>query len=151
AEERARLRRERLALGPVGVPAHGVVNPAAGFPPQGAMLPPGLVPAVADSMPQRFVPTGYGQPPPVSGPSYGPPAYGYASAPPGPALPPPGYGQPPPGYGQPPLGYGQPLPYGAVPYVASPYGPQPYQLVMVPPRIRWSRRQRTAAVLSSWV
>ncbi|GAA1424135.1 hypothetical protein [Agrococcus citreus] len=136
AEERARLRRERLALGPVGVPAHGVVNPAAGFPPQGAMLPPGLVPAVADSMPQRFVPSGYGQP----APGYGPPAYGYPQVAPG-------YGQPLP-YGAGPYGAG---PYGAGPYGASPYGAQPVQLVMVPPRIQWTKRQRTAAILSSWV
>lgn len=142
AEERARLRRERLALVPMGMPVHGVVNPAAGFPPQGAMLPPGLVPAVADSMPQRFVPSGYAQP-----------AYGGAQPSP--------YGAGPHGavpYGAVPYGavpysavpYGA-VPYGAGPYAGSPYGPPPYQLVVLPPRIRWSRRQRTAAILSSWV
>src|SRR5690606_24220361 len=106
------------------------------FPPQGAMLPPGLVPAVAESMPQRFVPSGYYQP----APGYGPPAFGYPQVAPG-------YGQPLP-YGAVPYGAG---PYGASPYGASPYGAQPVQLVMVPPRIQWTKRQRTAAILSSWV
>ncbi|MGM1029018.1 MAG: hypothetical protein ACQEWM_03985 [Actinomycetota bacterium] len=143
AEERARLRRERLALGPVGVPALGVVNPAAGFAPQGAMLPPGLVPAVADSMPQRFVPSGWGQPgmqqPPLPY-GYGHPAYG-----------PHAYGQPV-AYAQPV--YGAPGAYGsAVAYMPSPspYGPPHPQLIMLPPRIRWTKGQRTAAILSSWV
>lgn len=161
AEERARLRRERLALGPV-LPAQGVMNPAAGFAPQGAMLPPGLVPAVADSMPQRFVPTGWGQPgmPPPGphgpygaepggyGQPYGSPAYGQQA---------PGYG-PPAHYGAAPYGaapygaipYGA-APYGAMPYAQTPYGPQPYpQILLLPPRIRWTKRQRAAAILSSW-
>ncbi|MGC5076227.1 hypothetical protein [Agrococcus sp. DT81.2] len=141
AEERARLRRERLALGPVIVQPQVVANPAAGLAPQGAMLPPGFVPAVAESMPQRLVPSGFGQPPygqppsgqlgdglsPYAQPAYGPPAYGA-----------PAYAQP---------GYGMPS-YGAQP----PYGLPVYpQVVMLPPRIRWSKRQRAAALLSSWV
>lgn len=115
AEERARLRRERLALGPVMLPAQAVANPAAGFAPQGAALPPGLVPAVAESMPQRLVPNG-AHPPPYGQPRHGPPGYGAAP-----------YGQP---------LYGQPA-----------YPP----VLLLPPRIRWTKRQRSAALLSSWV
>ena len=143
AEERARLRRERLALGPAMVPTQAVANPGAGLPPLGMMLPPGLAPAVAESMPQRLAPgewvqpgsaAGFGRPAHAAGP-YGSPAHGH-----------PVYGQP--VYGQP--AYGQPG-YGAT-SSAPPYGPpvQP-QVVMLPPRIRWSKRQRAAAILSSWV
>ncbi|MGY3127361.1 hypothetical protein ACVWW9_000860 [Agrococcus sp. UYP33] len=138
AEERARLRRERLLLQPP-VGAQGVVNPAAGFAPSGAMLPPGLMPAVADSMPQRLAPQqqAYGHP-------HGAAPYG---ANPYPA----------PAYAAGPYGAG---PYAAAPYAPVAHAPGPYapagygpypQLVLVPPRIRWTKRQRSAALLSSWV
>lgn|GEM_PF-3043964 len=126
AEERARLRRERLLLqSPVG--GQGVANPAAGFAPSGAMLPPGLMPAVADSMPQRLAQQqqAYGHPHSIA--PYGANPY------PAPAAGPYGAG-----------------PYGAGPYPPAGYGPYP-QLVLVPPRIRWTKRQRSAALLSSWV
>lgn len=148
AEERARLRRERLALAPVMVPAQAVANPAAGFAPQGAALPPGLMPAVAESMPQRLVPNGWAQP----GDSYGAgpyPALAAHGAPPGGYPPPYGqlrYGHP---YGQPQYG---PPSYGATPYGQPLYGRPAYPpVLLLPPRIHWTKRQRSAALLSSWV
>ncbi|WP_354257920.1 hypothetical protein [Agrococcus sp. UYP10] len=179
AEERARLRRERLLLQPP-VGGQGVANPAAGFAPSGAMLPPGLMPAVADSMPQRLAPQQptHGQDPhgvtpyganPYPAPAYAAGPYGagpYGAGPYG-AGP---YGAGP--YGAGPYGAGPyaaapyaAAPYAAAPYAAAPYapvayaagpyppaGPEPYpQLVLVPPRIRWTKRQRSAALLSSWV
>lgn len=46
-------------------------------------------------------------------------------------------------------------PYAAGPYAAGPYAAGPYAtiqpVVPLPPRIRWTKRQRAAALLSSWV
>ncbi|MCH1881831.1 hypothetical protein [Agrococcus sp. ARC_14] len=176
AQDRARARKARLGLG--GARPQQVENPGVGMP--GQILPPGLMPAMAESMPQRFVPAGWQvqnpaaapQPQPYGAAPYGAAPYGaapygaapygqapygaapYGAAPYGTAP----YGQAP--YGQAPYGqapYGQapygPAPYGALPYGAVSYGAAPYQpqAPMLPPRIPWTGRQRSAAVLSSWL
>ncbi|GEK79932.1 hypothetical protein [Agrococcus baldri] len=148
AHDRAQARRARLGL---GAPAAAVTNPGAGMP--GQLLPPGLVPAVAESVPQRFVPVGWQTPygaAPYGAAPYGAVAYGAAP-----------YGVDP--YGVAPYGV---APYGVAPYGVAPHGaarygqPQyappyapPYAAVppMLPPRLAWSRRQRSAALLSSWL
>ena len=145
AEERERMRRARLGL---GAPApSGVANPAAGMP-GGRLMPSGLVPAVAESMPQRFVPAGwpqdsyggrvyggapYGTAPhdtaPYGANPYGTDSYGTAPAATGPYLPASGGAQPMPGgalpYGAFPAAY----PSGAYPsgaYPSGAYAPGPY-------------------------
>lgn len=133
-------------------PPPGVVaNPAAGMPGAStaptAMLPPGLAPAVADAMPQRFVPVAWQQaaPPPPSPQSAWPPPTGAQAWPQQPWSAPPG-----------PQGW---APQPAQPWTQAAWVPpgawpqQPQQLVLQlppPPRIRWSGRQRAAAILGSW-
>ncbi|MEV7528463.1 hypothetical protein [Agrococcus sediminis] len=168
AAERARLRRERLSMpGMVGAGSvvHGSVvsgafvpgaappvpNPAAGMAGGARVMPPGLVPAVADSMPPRLVPQQWG-------PQPGPYGMVYGGAP---------YGTPPTGPQQGTFAVataahagqqGQPGPYGAAPYPTGPSSPGPYgagpyppaPVFIVPPRIRWTTPQRRAAILGSW-
>ncbi|WP_206447758.1 hypothetical protein [Agrococcus sp. KRD186] len=178
AQDRARARRARLGLGGQEH-EQAVANPGAGMP--GQLMPPGLMPAVAESMPQRLVPTGWQQPAahrqhvqpmgPYPGPPPRPAPYAAnpsAVAPYGPA---PGaapaqpraiYEQLYPGLPYPGTVGTSPIvayPAGAAPAYAS--GPYPYMqpvayapgsyAPMLPPRVAWSRRQRSAALLSSWL
>lgn len=138
ARDRARARRERFGLG--GAPAQQVANPGVGMP--GQLLPPGLAPAYAEAMPQRFVPAGWqvqnpaaGMPfggAPVVGPGptaahpAGPGASGPAGYAPTPQLGGPQYGPAPYGTAQHAPGPHGALPYGAVPYGAVSYGAAPY-------------------------
>jgi hypothetical protein len=179
AEDRARMRRARLGLMTAAPPmATGVPNPAAGLPAGPFAPPPGMLPAVAETVPQRFAPASwsayggrtyggapYGQPagaqPAGSSTAY---PYPYAAGGPYPAA----AGSSPvatsayPGSARPyPYGVG-PYPYGAGPYPYSvapapfpqpmPYGAGPYPAaLLLPPRIVWTKRQRSAALLSSWL
>jgi hypothetical protein len=183
AQERARMRRERAALGPAVVQT--VANPGAGSP-GGAALPPGMRPAIAASMPSRLVPPQW-QPGPY-GMVYGGAPYGqpvaadpagwspgpdpqtahpqgpypqhpsYAQPMPGQYPQHPGYAQPMPGpYPQHP-GYARPMPgpYPQGPYWQGPYAPgggsaPPMPVLLLPPRITWSGKQKRVALLSSWI
>lgn len=152
AQERASARRARLGLGVQQ--QQSVVNPGAGMP--GQFMPPGLMPAVAESMPPRFVPAGWQQsvaygpypgqlPPAAAGlPNPAPPVTGPYS--PAYAAHPHPYGAA--GYG--PAAYGAPS-YGVAAYGAPAYGQPMQPMVFVAPRITWSSRQRSAALLSSWL
>ncbi len=156
AEERARARRERLGVvGPHGLP---IANPGLGMP--GQLMPPGFVPAVAEAMPQRFVPTGWQVQNPVAGMPFGGAQVVHAAPQQGYRLPPqqvqqaqPAPGPYPPG----PYGYGPPpqqVRPAPGPYAPSPYGygpPPQHMVMMLPPRVTWSARQRRAALLSSWL
>ncbi|SDS01445.1 hypothetical protein SAMN04489719_1340 [Agrococcus carbonis] len=141
------MRRARLGLtaapSPIGA---GVPNPAAGMPAGPFAPPPGMLPAVAETMPQRFAPAGWSA---YGGRTYGGTPYGQPASPyPAPVGPYPvapasyPYGVGPYPYSVAPAPFPQPMPYGAGPYPAA---------LMLPPRIVWTRRQRSAALLSSWL
>ncbi|WP_404312427.1 hypothetical protein LG314_00855 [Agrococcus terreus] len=139
-EQRAAERAARRRAAPPAWRPAAVANPAAGpwwsGTAPGYAPPPGHAPqpyAHASPQPRYAVPAGHATQPY----GYAPPQPGYAPQPG--FAPQPGYA-PPTGYA-PPAGYAPP-PYG---YAAPPYAYAP------PPRIPWTRRQRAAALLGSWL
>lgn len=147
----------------------------------GQLLPPGFAPAVAESMPTRFVPAGWQVQNPTAGMPFGGAPVVRQEPPPSPA-----YSQPLPyaagpygaasygaaSYGAAPYGAAAdaPAPYGAAPYGPAPNGPAPYGTASygpgavpyavpqyaplappLPPRAPWTRAQRRTALLSAWL
>ncbi len=158
------MRRERAALGPPVMQM--VANPGAGSS-GGAALPPGMRPAIAASMPSRFVPpqwqpgpygmvyggAPYGQPVVADPAGQGPGPYPQGPYPPGP------HPQHP--YPQLPT-YAPPIPgpysqgaYPQGPYALGPYAPggyaPPMPMLLPMPRVTWSSKQKRVALLSSWI
>lgn len=164
ARDRERARRARLGVG--GTPLPQVANPGVGMP--GQLLPPGFAPAVAESMPQRFVPAGWQVQNPTAGMPFGgapivqqapPPSPAYAHpVPVAPLYAPVRQGPWPNGtvpYGAGPYGAAT---AGATPYGAAPRGPVQYGMPQYPPlpptqppRVPWTPVQRRTALLSAWL
>ncbi len=122
----------------------------------GRLLPPGFAPAVAESMPTRFVPTAWQVQNPAAGMPFagapverqGPPPQHPAAARPWPHEAGPygaGYAPGPGSYG--PGSYG-PVPYGPVLNGAPLYAAMPPP---PPPRVPWTPKQRRTALLSAWL
>lgn len=147
ARDRALARRARL--GAIGASVSQVANPGVGMP--GQLLPPGLVPAVAESMPPRFVPAGWQVQNPTAGMPFG-------------GAPVVRQGPPVPHTGPHPASL-SPVPFTAAPPYSPAYAPSyrpagssvPYLVPdappppMLPPRVRWTPHQRRTALLSAWL
>ncbi len=148
ARDREQARRARLGVASVaGASVPQVANPGVGMP--GRLLPPGFAPAVAESMPTRFVPAEWQVQKPTAGMPFGGAPVVRQVPPPSPA-------------------YAQQLPYAAAPYAAMPHAAMQYAAMPhaamqhrapqyapmappPPPRVPWTRAQRRTALLSAWL